>query len=324
MGQMPYKKRPSELGPPQEIFECRIDHVRYVALGVTDLDAGIGFYRDEWGLTLETRDGDVAFLAAEGSTEPFVLRLRAAEDERLDLVSFAVGERADVDWYAERLVGHGVRLVSEPGTLGGLGGGYGCRFLDPVEGRTFEIATDVRPRRAREVGPREHVPVGISHFVLNSARKADLVDFCHRVLGFYKSDYTEDILVFLKGATPAHHQFAIAANAHANVNHVAYETRGLDEYLRAAGQMIRRGHEMVWGPGRHGPGDNAFAYFQDPNGYVAEYTTAMEPIEDVRTWKPRIWHRIPEESEQWGTSCPRRMEPFVGRPDPGLWSPPPV
>lgn len=318
------KQRPSTLAPPQEIFECRITHVRYVALGVHDLDSGLGFYRDEWGLGAEHVEGDLAFLAAEGSADPFVLRLRAAGENRLDLVSFAVAERADVDWYADRLVAAGVRLVSEPGPVRGVGGGYGFRFLDPVEGRTLEIASDVESRTAREVGAREHIPTGISHMVMNSARAPELVDFFHRHLGFYKSDYLDDVMVFLKGSTPTHHQFAVSANAHANVNHVAYETRGIDEYMRAAGQLLRRGHEMVWGPGRHGPGDNTFAYFSDPNGFVAEYTTALEPIDDLGTWQPRIWRRVAEESDQWGTACIRNPEPFIGRPDPGLWTPPPV
>ena len=38
----------------------------------------------------------------------------------------------------------------------------------------------------------------------------------------------------------------------------------------------------MWGPGRHGPGSNTFAYFQDPNGFVAEYTTALEEIRAAR------------------------------------------
>lgn len=318
------KKRPSRLAPPQEIHECRITHVRYVALGVADLDSSLGFYRDEWGLTAGAVDRGIAHLTAEGSTDPFALRLRRTEENRLDVLSFAVPARQDVDWYAERLLAAGVRLLGEPGTLRTPGGGHGFRFLDPVEGRTLEIAAEVEPRTRREVGPREHLPVGISHAVLNSARLPELVDFFHRGLGFYKSDYLEDAMVFLKGAGVDHHAFAVSANAHANVNHVAYETRGIDEYLRAAGQLMRRGHDMVWGPGRHGPGDNTFAYFSDPNGFVAEYTTQLEPIEDVTAWQPRIWHRVPEESDQWGTACTRDPQPFVGRPDPGLWTPPPV
>ncbi|MGQ4599810.1 VOC family protein [Nocardia sp. R6R-6] len=318
------KQRPSRLAPPQETFECRITHVRYVALGVDDLDATSGFYRDEWGLADAHSESGLAFLSAEGSSDPFALRLRQAEENRLDLVSFAVRTRGDVDWYADKLVSAGVTLISEPGALDSLGGGYGLRFFDPVEGRTLEISSEVRPRKAREVQSREHIPVGISHMVMNSAKLPELVNFFHRVLGFYKSDYLEDQMVFLKGDTPAHHQFAVAANKWANVNHIAYETRGIDEYLRAAGALVRRGHQMVWGPGRHGPGDNTFAYFSDPSGFVAEYTTALEPIVDVAQWQPRIWHRVPSESDQWGVSCIRNPEPFIGKADNGRWVAPPI
>lgn len=318
------KERPSRRAPDQEIRECRITHVRYVGLGVTDLADGVAFYEDAWGLTAEHRDGDLVHLAAVGSADPYVLRLRETEANRLDVVSFAVPAPDDVDWYAERLGRAGVRLISEPGDLDTPGAGYGFRFLEPVEGRTLEIAAAVAPRAAREVVPREHLPVGLSHMVMNSARLPELVDFFHTHLGFYKSDYLEDVMVFLKGDSPSHHQFAVAANPHANVNHIAYETRGIDEYLRAAGQLMRKGHDIIWGPGRHGPGDNTFAYFTDPNGFVAEYTTALEPIEDLACWEPRVWHRVPVESDQWGVGYPRRHEPFEGVPDPGLWTPPPV
>ena len=37
---------------------------------------------------------------------------------------------------------------------------------------------------------------------------------------------------------------------------------------------------IEWGPGRHGPGDNAFNYFIDPFGVVIEYTAEVEQIDD--------------------------------------------
>lgn len=309
---------------PRPAAECRITRIRYVALAVSDLDSGLGYYRDLWGLAPEVVDGDLAFLAAEGSTDPYALRLRAGEDNRIDLVSFAVRSREDVDWYATRLRRAGVRLLADPAEIDLPGGGYGFRFVEPVEGRTMEIAADWVDRTAREVAEGEHLPTGLSHVVLNSAKMPEFVTFLSDVLGFFQSDYLEDVMVFLKGDTAFHHVFAVSANAHANLNHVAYETRGLDEYMRAAGHLMRAGEQIVWGPGRHGPGSNTFAYFQDPNGFVAEYTTALETIPDLATWKPRVWARTPTQSDLWGTACVRNPKPFVGNPDPGLWTPPPV
>lgn len=315
---------PRVVPPRRPPVECRITHVRYVGLGVPDLDSGLGYYRDLWGLTPEVVDGDLAFLAADGSTDPYVLRLRKTDEPRVDVVSFAARCTADVDWCAERLVAAGAKLLGEPGRLDTPGGGYGVRFLEPIEGRTLEIVADWQPRKARMVREGEHVPTGLSHMVMNSTRPTDLADFFTETLGFFQVDYLEDVMIFMKGDNPEHHQFAICANEFANLNHIAYETRGLDEYMRAAGHMVRAGYRMVWGPGRHGPGSNTFAYFQDPNGFVAEYTTELERIDDIDSWQPRVWLRTPNQSDLWGTACTRDPKPFIGNPDPGLWTPPPV
>ncbi len=302
--------------------DCRITHVRYVALGVRNYDAQVGFYRDLWGLAPEHSETGVCYLAAEGSADPYALRLRGAAEDRVDLVSFAVPTRADVDWYAERLLARRVPLIGRPGELQTAGGGYGVRFHDP-EGRTLEIAAGLAQRAAREVKEREHIPTGLSHVVFNSPDLPAITRFYTEVLGFAVSDYLEDVMVFLKSATDFHHCLALSQGPHVSLNHVAYETRGLDEYLRATGALMRAGGDLVWGPGRHGPGDNTFAYFADQSGFVAEYTTALQRIGDFEAWVPRVWRRVPEESDQWGTACVRRPEPFIGRPDPGLWTPPP-
>ncbi|SEG91921.1 Catechol-2,3-dioxygenase [Thermomonospora echinospora] len=302
--------------------ECRITHVRYVGLGVRSFDRQVGFYQDLWGLVAEQSESGVSYLAAAGSTDPYSLRLRKAGEDRVDVVSFAVPTAADVDWYAERLIARRVRMISGPASLDTAGGGYGMRFHDP-DGRTVEIAAGLTPRMAREVAEREHVPTGLSHVVLNSPDLPATTRWYVEVLGFAITDYLEDVMVFLKSATDFHHCLALAQGPHVSLNHVAYETRGLDEYLRATGSMMRAGGDLVWGPGRHGPGDNTFAYFCDESGFVAEYTTALERIADFEAWAPRVWKRVPQESDQWGTACVRRPEPFVGRPDPGLWTPPP-
>ena len=44
--------------------------------------------------------------------------------------------------------------------------------------------------------------------------------------------------------------------------------------------MRDSGFAPAWGPGRHGPGDNAFNYFLDPFGIVIEYTAEVEQIDD--------------------------------------------
>src|SRR5262245_12172158 len=160
-----------------------ITHLRHVDLAVPDLTRQRDFYTGTWGLTAEHSDTGIAFLAAEGSPEQYVVRLRQAADKRIDLIAFGAATAADVDTLASRFAGDGVRLVSEPGALSTPGGGYGFRFFDN-EGRTVEVSADVAVRAHRAIEAGESIPVRLSHEVINSADPEGTVAFYERHLGF--------------------------------------------------------------------------------------------------------------------------------------------
>jgi hypothetical protein len=134
------------------------------------------------------------------------------------------------------------------------------------------------------------------------------------------------IMWFLR-CNPQHHSIAIARCPHVSLHHASFEMRGLEEYMRGSGRLMRDGVHKVWGPGRHRAGDNTFTYFHDPNGNTMEYTTELE-ILDEDTWHPHLYSTDdPETSDVWGTSNP--MNEFVSKemfndPDRGLFIPPPV
>ena len=144
-----------------------ITHLRHVDLAVPDFGKQLDFYTNTWGLTPEHSDSGLAFLAAEGSPEQYVVRLRQATDKRIDLISFGAATPADVDTIAGQLAADGVQLIGEPDTLQTPGGGYGFRFFDN-EGRTVEISSDVAVRQHRRIEEGESIPVRLSHVVINS------------------------------------------------------------------------------------------------------------------------------------------------------------
>lgn len=303
-------------------MKCRITHVRYVALGVTDLAGELEFYRDSWGLVEREHADGLAFLGAVATSDPYILRLRQTDLPRLDVISFAVPTAEDVDAYAGWLRERGISVISGPGAVNLPGGGYGIRFFDP-DGRTLEISAGVTPVDSRELQEREWVPGKLSHVVVNTPDLEGLTRWYYDILRLGVSDRLEDVMVFLHADNQWHHAMALARGPYPAVNHIAYETRGIDEYLRASGRLIRAGQTCVWGPGRHGPGDNTFAYFQDRSGFVAEYTTALQVIEDWSAWTPRVHPINPEWSDQWGTACARNPEPFLGPgPDVAFEAPP--
>jgi catechol 2,3-dioxygenase-like lactoylglutathione lyase family enzyme len=307
-----------------------ITHLRHVALAVPDFDRQVEFYAGVWGLKVEATDTGVSFLAAEGSPEQYAVRLRQADEKRIDLLSFGSASVADVDELAARLAADGVQLVSEPHLLQTPGGGYGFRFFDN-EGRTIEVSADVEARVHRKVELLESIPVRLSHVVVNSTDPEGTVAFYERHLGFALSDTLMHPrmghMMWFMRCNPWHHSFAIARGPHASLHHASFELRGIDEYMRGTGRLLRAGVEKVWGPGRHLAGNNTFSYFLDPLGNTVEYTTELEEV-DEDVWHPHLYDFTdPNVSDQWGTA--NAMNEFVAKksfndPDRGLFVAPPV
>ncbi|MGW0710041.1 VOC family protein [Streptomyces sp. NPDC002643] len=305
-----------------------ITHLRHVDLAVPDFSRQLAFYQDLWGLERVADDTGLAFLAAVGSPEQYVVRLREAEQKRVDLIAFGAATASDVDALAARLTLADVRLITEPGKLDTPGGGYGFRFFDP-DGRVVEVSADVAARAHRQVEEKESVPVRLSHVVINSPDPEVLVAFYEKHLDFALSDTLTHPKIggamWFMRCNPRHHSFAIARGRHASLHHVSFELRGIDEYLRGTGRLKRAGVELMWGPGRHLGGDNTFSYFIDPSANVMEYTTELELL-DEDTWHPHIYDfSDPMVQDQWGTA--NSVEDMMAKspadlPDPVFVAPP--
>jgi catechol 2,3-dioxygenase-like lactoylglutathione lyase family enzyme len=294
--------------------------LRSVELRTTALSASADYYSDVWGLTALDRDGENAWLRGTGENH-HVLSLRAAEQNGLGRISFAVTSVAEVDVAGRALLNLGVPLLTEPSRLDQPGGGYGLRFADP-EGRLIEISTEVAA--VRPLSRDAVAPIGIAHVVLNTVDIDRAVDFYVSVLGLRVSDWSEHQMVFLR-CNADHHCIAFNQAGWASVNHVAYELPSYDHFMRGIGQVRHHGGQPIWGPGRHGPGNNTFSYFADPAKLVCEYTSEVAQV-DERTWLPRVWRRIPELADLWGTAGPPSKEArsaMAGVPDQGAfgWDP---
>jgi catechol 2,3-dioxygenase-like lactoylglutathione lyase family enzyme len=307
-----------------------ITHLRHVDLAIPDYHRQLDFYTNVWGLTKVAEDSGIAFLAAEGSPERYIIRLRKDADKRLDLVSFGAATEADVDTLAERLIASNVAIATEPAKLATEGGGYGLRFFD-LDGRTVEVSADVATRTHRKVTERESIPVRLSHVVLNSTDPDQTAQWYSDVLDFRLSDTLAGadlgtVMNFMR-CNRRHHSLAFARGPHVSLHHVSFELRGIDEFMRGAGRVLRSGTPMVWGPGRHLAGSNTFAYFLDPQNNTIEYTTELQEL-DEDAWHPHIYDmHDPSVQDQWGTANP--MNELVAResfndPDPGLFTAPPV
>jgi catechol 2,3-dioxygenase-like lactoylglutathione lyase family enzyme len=289
-----------------------ISRLRAVALAGPGLPALEPFYRDVWGLIPVAHADGAVYLRGTGP-EHHIVALHERPARGIVSIDFAAADRDAVDALHRRLAGQRVR-VSDPAPLATPGGGYGFALHDP-DGRRLRVLADV----VQHEGTADHDdhPRKLSHVVLNSPQLETVKDFYCDVLGFRVSDWSEDQMVFLR-CSADHHSIALNRLGHASLNHVAFEMRSIHAYMRGIGRLKQAGHQVDWGPGRHGPGNNPFAYFALPGGFVFEYTSELQQVDEA-SHRPQVWARVPHLSDLWGTAgppSPAIRAAMAGAPDP--------
>jgi len=170
-----------------------------------------------------------------------------------------------------------------------------------VKGPEGEIYRFVREQGVSPLPPGRDRPIRLSHVVLNSADVDAAERFATAQLGFRVSDRTRH-MTFLR-CNNVHHCIAYARAGYSSLNHVAFEMADVDGVMRGIGRLRDAGYPCVWGPGRHGPGNNVFGYFVGPHGGLVEYTSEVsEAGDDYRVGSPEDWKWPQGRIDHWGVS----------------------
>jgi len=273
--------------------------LRSIELGVTDLERAAHFYKAVWGLEpVGSWHGMYYFRA--GNTEHHAVCIRETPQAALLGITLAAPDTAAVDRVYARALSASVKTTAAPAQLPAAGGGgYGVTLQSP-EGLLVTISCDVAP--VPEYPMDSTKPHNLTHVVINSADVATQMAFFIDVLGLRLSD-TTDRMVFLRCGAD-HHTIALAHGDGLSLNHAAFEMHDIDGLMYGAGRLSAHGHDIEWGLGRHGPGNNVFAYFIDPDGFVVEYTTEMQQV-DENTYQPcdaQYWASFPNRPCRWGVA----------------------
>jgi catechol 2,3-dioxygenase-like lactoylglutathione lyase family enzyme len=293
-----------------------IDFLRGIAMRAPGSSATKQFYIENWGLTLaHEQDGTLYFRGS--SAEPYIYALREDATFGIDYINLGMTSRERVTQLYERLRASKADLLSSPAELSTPGGGYGFMLRDPDQ-RRLRIVADVRANT--DTQDQLARPRKASHVVLNTPDMERTQKFYETHLGFRTSDYSANQMVFLR-CNSDHHAIALNRAPYASVNHVAFEMASIDSFMRGIGRMKTKGQAPAWGPGRHGPGNNPFAYFVSPSGFVIEFTSEVQQIDEA-THEAKVWPRdVPEAMDQWmtaGPPTPAMRTVMQGRPDPGF------
>jgi catechol 2,3-dioxygenase len=276
-----------------------VSGLRSLHIGVVDFERALGFFTRVWGLSTVTEANALAHLRASGPDHHVVALHNRPKTEVLRIDLRAPGP-ADIDAIHARLAGRGADGLTNPTALAERGGGYGFSVRDP-DGRLLLIVTgDERHADTAETIDR---PRKLSHVVLNTSDPANLEAFYVDGLGFRLVDRTNR-MSFINCNTD-HHSIAIVPSQQNTLNHVAFEMPSFDAVMRGIGRLRDAGFEIGWGVGRHGPGNNIFAYFAGVENLPLEYTAEVRQIdESYRVGSPADWKPVPGRMDQWGAASP--------------------
>lgn len=215
----------------------------------------------------------------EGGLDGIAERLRAGgyETEQLDpsFVDEALGEQA------------GILTRTPEGTP--------VHFHSPVL-RQGENSADTGRR-----------PIKFQHTTIGTADVLPMIDFFVNTIGFRISDQLEDGRFCWLRSDHDHHTLAIVNIDQAGVlDHYSYDLAEWEDFKAWCDRLTELDVVVQWGPGRHGPGNNLFVFFDDPAGNHIELSAEMEKFYDSHvTYVPRRWKPVPSSVNLWGGQLPR-------------------
>ncbi len=238
-----------------------------VELRVPEVESAARFFESVWGLSR----------VASGNA----IRLRGTA-ALSHLISLEPGDPAII----------GITFCGPRGEIGGE------REVRGPEGELYRFVCE---QNVSPLPRHPDRPIELSHVVLNSADVDAAERFAVEQLGFKVSDRTRH-MTFVR-CNRKHHCIAYARAGFSSLNHIAFDMQDLEAVMRGIGRLRDAGYPVVWGPGRHGPGNNVFGYFIGPHGGVIEYTAEVAEVDErYRVGGPDDWKWPPGRIDHWGIS----------------------
>ena len=101
----------------------------------------------------------------------------------------------------------------------------------------------------------------------------------------------------------------------AGLHHYSFEVPDFTCYLKLGDLLDRANKQVLWGPGRHRPGDNTYAYYTDASGAMIECSGGMAMIANDATFQPNVITNLARpgnvrEMNVWGTPAPAEWREY--------------
>jgi catechol 2,3-dioxygenase len=146
----------------------------------------------------------------------------------------------------------------------------------------------------------------LQHLTLATRDVQAIEDFYSKKLGFGVSDRIRNpdgklMTCFMRG-NHEHHNLACFFQEREGMDHHSYEAGEWDTIRDWSDRLAARDIRLMWGPGRHGPGNNLFIFIEDPDGNWIEISAELEVIHDRPT---KEWAHGERALNLWGPALMR-------------------
>jgi catechol-2,3-dioxygenase len=281
------------------MLEMKLSHLirqmGYLALATPTPEESAQDLSNILGLRIVDRSDGVITL----SSNERLVEIGYIKSDKAALLALGL-EAVDADAVDEarcRAIAAGCEILSDASSF--TGARKAVRFRTPY-GPIFEVhsATLRHVSEGNGVRPRAR---RLEHANLQVEDAKGLSDLCASVFGMQVSDRTtNDEIIWLRCYDGFHHTLAIAQGV-PKLRHFAFDLHRLEDIVAVADTLSGQRRRLAWGPGRHGAGNNIFAYYIDPNGCAIEASVGMARIDNEAAHQPGIWSLTqPNLRNQWG------------------------
>lgn len=133
-----------------------------------------------------------------------------------------------------------------------------------------------------------HAP--LQHLTFASEDVVSFQDFYENKLGFQVTDRVVknngELATCFTTSNHEHHTIACFKSSKKGMDHHSYEAGDWNHIKGWCDHFASNNIKLVWGPGRHGPGNNLFVFIEDIDGNWIEISAELETVHGrpVKNW----------------------------------------
>jgi hypothetical protein len=281
-----------------------VTRLGYISIDAIDPEAVVTDAVNVLGARVVAREADRVLMSANSRHAEFIVNRSSAD--RLRVCGLEAVSADAVDEVRRRCEASGLRVITTDPSLPCIAKSV---TFATSEGHVFEVHTPMpfdRPLRYHGSGVH---PKCIDHVNFTAIDPARWTQEMQAACGFLLSERTSGHeIVWLRAADGRHHTIAAVKSPEAGLHHISWEFNTFDDFKRLADALCVEERRLLWGPGRHGAGDNLFLYYKNAADFMMECIAEMEVIHDdqceVRVADPgenlSNWRVV----NQWGALPP--------------------